>query len=80
MLATTTTERLFILSRFMDKDIDEVQIHARQNFVFLFEPSFWWFKKRYRMTLVKFEYILNTSHLTQEEVLFCKGLDEVGLK
>jgi len=82
MLAKTNTQRLLALRKYTGHDIVDVQIHDvnKNPFVFLFEPSFWWFKKRYRMSLSEFENVLTSIHLSHEEVIFCDSLDTIGLK
>jgi len=84
MLSKTNTQRLFVLQKYTGYNINEVQIHENEkephkSFVFLFEPSFLWFKKRYRMLLSEFELVLNSVHLSPDELIFCKSLDEVKL-
>lgn len=82
-LANTDTQKLKVLSNEFGRNIDEVQIYKNENdphksFVFLFEPRFWWFKKRYRVTLGLFNDILSTKRLSLEEMLFCDDLDKVN--
>lgn len=50
-------EVLDIFSKETEKDIVEIQVY--KNYVFLFESTFLWFRKRYRITIDLYNSILN---------------------
>jgi hypothetical protein len=52
------------LGKVLNLPIDEIQLNENSKIVMYFWPNFWWFKHRSRMTLERYNNLMNNNDLT----------------